>query len=162
MDVVVKTESFENQTWNAWSAMLVTSVVRHTLERVWSPDVRKHMQRTTLTGLLMGKCKNYFSRYSFLVCTYFLIHWQCSNPHSALWALSKRFIHDNKSRPIKLTHMVRTQRALGLKVGLVVGAVEDPDGEVVGAGAGPVGIKVAPAGNLYLGMAQDLRGDEMR
>jgi hypothetical protein len=58
--------------------------------------------------------------------------------------------------------MVRTQRALGLKVGLVVGAVEGPDGEVVGAGAGPVGIKVAPAGNLYLGMAQDLRGDEMR
>jgi hypothetical protein len=34
---------------NAPSAMLVTSVVRHTLERVWSPDLRMQGQRTTLT-----------------------------------------------------------------------------------------------------------------
>ncbi len=55
------------------------------------------------------------------------------------------------------TYMVRAQRTLGLKLGVVVGLVEGPIGAVVGAELRPVGIKVTPAGNLYLGMAQVLR-----
>ena len=44
--------------------------------------------------------------------------------------------------------MVCKQRALGLNVG--------PVGAKVGAKVGPVGMNVTPAGNLSLGIAQDL------
>ena len=44
--------------------------------------------------------------------------------------------------------MVCKQRVLGLSVG--------PVGAKVGAKVGPVGMNVTPAGNLCLGIAQDL------
>ena len=53
--------------------------------------------------------------------------------------------------------MVRTQRALGLKEGAVVGTKEGPVGAWVGAKEGPVGINVTPEGNLFFGIAHVLR-----
>jgi len=78
--------------------------------------------------------------------------------------MEKRFVYDHEVRTVG-THMVSAQFALGLNVGAVgtaEGSAVGPVGVAVGAKVGPVGMNVTPAGNLSLGMAQDLRSDEKR
>jgi len=53
--------------------------------------------------------------------------------------------------------MVWAQRALGLKVGVMVVAMVGPVGPAVGAKVGPVGMNVTPVGNLSFGIAHHLR-----